>query len=659
MLLFFPSVAFGKILPVSIIEIGACLPHRQEFLLLRNNASQTISLKDWHLKENFSARHPNGEKHSFKLVRGNWELKSGQTALLCPDPNYCLNNNFSPAPASVFHCYWSSLKEKGEKIQLLDNQGNIKESFTYPSCHRSLLKKINPLLSGSDQANWQQIPLAAPSSPTPPRAKTSPSSSAANSSAVFSLPAVSRAPSAAVIINEIFPNPLGVDFQKEFIELKNISNQTINLSNWKIANSHLSYTIKPHNNKQPLILPHKFFLLWRPQTNLALYNKKDEVKLYNPQGKLVSQIKFTDAPAGKSYAYNYQHWLWTTTPTPGVTNKTPFPNKPPRAIIEKQGAALIHNQIFFDASDSYDPEGQKIFFLWFFGDGQSSTLPNPIHIYNRAGKYLVKLYVFDQRGAKGTAKLTLNIKGNSLAKKKISIKKTKPAARKKILPKIKHSSRRQRRQKRIRLSLASGPIVALPGMIYKKIFYLNGQAVYFSQKLPRLRLGEKLKVWGWRKKYYGQNALRLAFLRIVGQQPSSPLFKHLKEISPRWQGHFLKIKGRVTAVTKHYLYLDDGTAELKIIAPQLKNFSFHKIPLNSLASAQGIVLARKQKAVLALRQKKDFSYLPPTSSPTRLFAASSPPPKFTKPKFSLKYILLLLFILVNGAIFYIFFRHKE
>ena len=55
----------------------------------------------------------------------------------------------------------------------------------------------------------------------------------------------------------------------------------------------------------------------------------------------------------------------------------------------------VGDEIQFDGSLSKDPEGDKITFKWFFGDGEKSTKETPTHSYNEIGAYKVTLIVGD------------------------------------------------------------------------------------------------------------------------------------------------------------------------------------------------------------------------------------------------------------------------
>ncbi len=77
-------------------------------------------------------------------------------------------------------------------------------------------------------------------------------------------------------------------------------------------------------------------------------------------------------------------------------------NKSPYAVANVSKAqAVISEQITFDASNSYDTDGQITSYLWEFGDGSSSNQKIANHTYTQANTYNYKLTVTDNEGAKG------------------------------------------------------------------------------------------------------------------------------------------------------------------------------------------------------------------------------------------------------------------
>lgn len=67
----------------------------------------------------------------------------------------------------------------------------------------------------------------------------------------------------------------------------------------------------------------------------------------------------------------------------------------------REYVVVIGGSIEFDASGSYDTDGFIVKYLWDFGDGTSSDLVNPSHVYQKTGEYSVKLTVTDDSGEKG------------------------------------------------------------------------------------------------------------------------------------------------------------------------------------------------------------------------------------------------------------------
>ena len=72
------------------------------------------------------------------------------------------------------------------------------------------------------------------------------------------------------------------------------------------------------------------------------------------------------------------------------------------------------NRFTFDGTESYDPDGQVLSYLWDFGDNTTSTEPVVTHTYEKAGDYTVTLTVKDASGLKcDTASSTKNLEVNT------------------------------------------------------------------------------------------------------------------------------------------------------------------------------------------------------------------------------------------------------
>jgi PKD repeat protein len=75
-------------------------------------------------------------------------------------------------------------------------------------------------------------------------------------------------------------------------------------------------------------------------------------------------------------------------------------NGPPVAVSSatpRQGDAPL--PVSFSAAGSHDKDGSVVFHEWDFGDGTTSTIPDPGHTYSTQGNYLAQLVVSDNGGA--------------------------------------------------------------------------------------------------------------------------------------------------------------------------------------------------------------------------------------------------------------------
>ena len=85
---------------------------------------------------------------------------------------------------------------------------------------------------------------------------------------------------------------------------------------------------------------------------------------------------------------------------------TVVPNQPPVANAGDDVSVAVGETITFNASGSYDPDGNITNYEWDFGDGTNATGMIVNHTYANAGVYTVTLTVTDNKGDTGTDTLT-------------------------------------------------------------------------------------------------------------------------------------------------------------------------------------------------------------------------------------------------------------
>jgi PKD repeat protein len=99
-------------------------------------------------------------------------------------------------------------------------------------------------------------------------------------------------------------------------------------------------------------------------------------------------------------------------------------NRLPKADYRTFGNFTLNGTVYFDATNSSDPEG-PITYEWEFGDGTKGTGAVPSHIYPKVGTYSVNLTVTDMDGGKAKVSKSVIVKEPPLP----------PAPPKKVKPK--------------------------------------------------------------------------------------------------------------------------------------------------------------------------------------------------------------------------------
>lgn len=121
-----------------------------------------------------------------------------------------------------------------------------------------------------------------------------------------------------IYINELLPDPKeSPEKDNEYIELYNFG-ESIDLAGWKLTDKAGDYPLSGYIDADN----YKVFY-----STVSLNNDGDEIKLFDPNGEIVSSVIYGKAKENYSYSFKDKEWEWTSILTPGAGNKFDEPIK--------------------------------------------------------------------------------------------------------------------------------------------------------------------------------------------------------------------------------------------------------------------------------------------------------------------------------------------
>jgi hypothetical protein len=235
-----------------------------------------------------------------------------------------------------------------------------------------------------------------------------------------------------VVINEVAWMGTTTDYNDEWLELYNNSDQSIDLIGWIIE----AIDGVPIINLSGSISAKEYFLLERTDDNSvsgitadqiytgALGNSGENLKLKDGSSSVVDEINATGGwPAGDNATKQTMERTttgWQTSLSPGGTPKaqnssgaieetastseqtttqqgTATTNNLPLPDAGNDIIAFIGQEIKFDGTQSTDPDNDELAYSWNMGDGKLIEKPTFVYQYLYPGTYMVALMVYDGR----------------------------------------------------------------------------------------------------------------------------------------------------------------------------------------------------------------------------------------------------------------------
>lgn len=159
----------------------------------------------------------------------------------------------------------------------------------------------------------------------------------------------------------------------------------------------------------------------------------------------------------------------------------------------------------------------------------------------------------------------------------------------------------------------TGTVVVEPGVMSSQYFYIAGspglQIYSYKKDFPPLARGDKVKITGELAEISGEARLKIdtaTDISIVGKSETyTPLELAIADIDEPYEGWLTEIKGEVTGIKGSYVYLDDGTDEVRLYIRGGSGIDKSLFTEGARVSVTGIVQETKSGYMVSPRDMKD------------------------------------------------------
>lgn len=160
-----------------------------------------------------------------------------------------------------------------------------------------------------------------------------------------------------------------------------------------------------------------------------------------------------------------------------------------------------------------------------------------------------------------------------------------------------------------------GIVATLPGVFGSQYFYIvdetSGIQVYNSKKdFPEFKVGDMIEVTGEVTVAYGETRLKTnsrADMIVRGQDGEIiPQEVEIIAIDKTFEGAFVKVNGEITEVKTNFMYIDDGTSEIKVVLKSGTGIVKDNIFVGKKVSLKGIISAAQGVYQISPRSPEDI-----------------------------------------------------
>lgn len=302
----------------------------EEWIELFNNSAAAVNLGGWKLDDE-SASGSVGSS-AYTIPADTYINAMSYLALDLPEGSFALDNT----GGDTLRLLWPNNQLAHQVIYT----GNAKEDQAYARKSESVYEYTYATKSAANE--FEQKPVVTIESEKEP------------------VPVVSTMDytKSGIRINEIFPNPKGIDSGKEWIEVINTGTETISLHGWVVDDGDKESPIgsSAYKIQSSTLKPGEVAMIMIPTGSFAMNNTGSEtIRLFAPDKKLIDSVIYNGVKEDLSYTLLNGKWQWGS-PTPDEANSE---------AIETEGEGIIAGATLIRTGNDSDVYKADSFWSYF------------------------------------------------------------------------------------------------------------------------------------------------------------------------------------------------------------------------------------------------------------------------------------------------------
>lgn len=160
----------------------------------------------------------------------------------------------------------------------------------------------------------------------------------------------------------------------------------------------------------------------------------------------------------------------------------------------------------------------------------------------------------------------------------------------------------------------SGVVAVEPGVLGSQYFYIVGspgvQVYMYKKDFPNLQVGDRIEVTGEITESGGETRIKLKeksdIVKLKSEAPPQPQTTEISEIGEPLEGWLIEIHGEITEIKGSYMFVDDGTEEVKVYFKQGAKINRKLLQVGDLVSITGLVNQTKTGYQILPRAQTDI-----------------------------------------------------